>query len=277
MTITPDRKGWYGSQGRPWKYAQVILAIVDDEALYSATTLVETAKQKGVFGPPEEGGKVWVNNKENPENLPTRARNSLTRHAREKFDEPDGVFQREGNNPEPAWYGWRWKLILSKNQLTIWERRAALSAQKRTLLKHSREPQKMVRFLFSARSGRMSLFPFVILAIIATMIGVWLVHRHYEKRLTHQKLANVGSMVLQASLRQQRIANNLSTLRNDLSMEPDDPVRNLMHAAINDLNRLKVGDLLIRDCRGYQIPSESWAAKEPFERLGNFHVALGAP
>lgn len=93
--------------GRPLKYI-VILRRLDDDTLYTASTVATFAKEQGLL-------YLFTDEQINEREVQNRIRLAMVRLSnRHKFpDEGDGIVTVDGQAPVSGWYGWRWRDLLS--------------------------------------------------------------------------------------------------------------------------------------------------------------------
>ena len=94
--------------GRPMKYKHLIEAL-DDETLYTPSTIVLLAETLGFLGSRGEGDT------EERKLEKRRIRIAMGRFSNNHDfpDEGDGFITLRGQSPTPAWFGWRWKEALN--------------------------------------------------------------------------------------------------------------------------------------------------------------------
>lgn len=94
------------ASGRPMKYYRVLNSLLD-HTLYTPATIAAYAEERQLLPP----SQVDAQKKRR------RLRMAMARLSNYHAfpDQGDGTVTRPGQRPAPAWYGWRWKLILEGN------------------------------------------------------------------------------------------------------------------------------------------------------------------
>ncbi|MDJ0835161.1 MAG: hypothetical protein QNK37_01515 [Acidobacteriota bacterium] len=91
--------------GRPMKYRH-ILEMLCEEELYTPSTIAEFADSNGLLYPDQgktarQRVKVAMGRLRSYHKFPTHG---------------DGTVRRTGQRPVPAWFGWRWKLLILEDR-----------------------------------------------------------------------------------------------------------------------------------------------------------------
>ena len=92
-----------GKVGRPMKYKHFIL-MLEEDGLFTPAAIADDGENKGFVQPFIDG--------DNYGEVRRRIRHTLARLS-QNHDFPkegDGMINREGQQPQRGWYGWRWKM-----------------------------------------------------------------------------------------------------------------------------------------------------------------------
>lgn len=92
-----------GRRGRPRKYQAIIRALEPDE-LYTASSIVNSAKAQGLLD-------SYIEDNHDRAQLKTRIRVALNDFRRKHAfsEDGDGFIHIKGEGKVVAWYGWRWQ------------------------------------------------------------------------------------------------------------------------------------------------------------------------